>query len=589
MLYYHHLNRQFLWGRSMNMDNGVVTIKKILFFVCAVIVLWAASGSADSETFVGRESGFHEPLASLKCNQFTFDATKSYVPAGQNVSYLWDFGDGQTSRQPVAEHSYENSGDYTVTLAVVEESGPECGRAVSSQIVRVNIPPRAQFDSPTKACVNEEAAFDAGPSRVDNSKVLDYAWDFGDGTKRHGQRQEKKIYQKGGSYKVSLTVDDKSGTVCGTDTAEKVVRINEPPVAEAGPEMVLKCVGGGEDMTVAFDASKSSDVNNDALTYLWDFGDGRQAQGRQISHRYAEIGNYDVKLVVNDNTVSACATGVDFVTVRLNRVPQADAGEDITVCAGDDIRFDGSGSYADSKGTLDGKWFLGDGQTSDGLKATHRYDRPGVYQASLQVENKLNAMCPPARDTRVVTVNAMPEVNIVSADSVCLGDTVEFDASASDADGDSLEYYWSFGDGTISKDGPKAAHAYSQGGSYRVSIVVDDGKKTACSSASATTSVKVNTPPSADAGENTPCCIGMEADFDAGASIDPDGDALTYRWDFGDGRKAEGPRVKHAYAQSGSFPVTLIVDDHTGSSCSTSTAGFTAVVRDKPVSVIHVR
>jgi len=36
----------------------------------------------------------------LKCNKFTFDATSSYDPNREKLSFLWDFGDGTTSEQP---------------------------------------------------------------------------------------------------------------------------------------------------------------------------------------------------------------------------------------------------------------------------------------------------------------------------------------------------------------------------------------------------------------------------------------------------------------------------------------------------------
>ena len=51
--------------------------------------------------------------------------------------------------------------------------------------------------------------------------------------------------------------------------------------------------------------------------------------------------------------------------------------------------------------------------------------------------------------------------------------------------------------------------------------------------------------------------------MDASSSYDPDGDALTYKWDFGDGFTLETTEavIEHAYASAGIYTVTLVVND----------------------------
>lgn len=530
------------------------------------------------------------PLTSSRCNEFTFDASNSYTPDKQQLSFFWDFGDGKTSTEPIVNYTYEKPGDYNVVLTITDNSGTECSTSVSTYPIRANIPPYASFVAPDMVCVNQPASFDASASYTALKRKLDYRWDFGDGTKAIGEKILSKTYNKGGNYKVILTVDDATKTPCGIKTAEKFILVNEPPIADAGEKEIQKCVTQDSDLTIAFDGTNSRDINNDQLSYTWYFGDGNKAEGPKATYKYLDAGNYEAKLVVKDNTSIGCGTSVDFVTVRLHRSPKADAGNDIIACPDEPIDFDGTNSIIYKKGTVSAKWSFGDGTTADGLKTTYTYKQPGKYQAMLSLDNELNSMCPTSKDTRLVTINSRPSVDIKSPRAICLGKEAMFDASSAiDPDGDVLEYYWSFGDGTVLRAGAKVSHTYEQGGDYRVTVIVDDKQGTSCSTATAKTNIKVNTQPIADAGPNTTCCVGKETIFNANASTDPDGDKLSFTWDFGDGTTEKGAMVKHAYRQSGRYTVSVTVDDNTATACSKSTAGFTAVVNSNPVAVVDIR
>lgn len=58
-------------------------------------------------------------------------------------------------------------------------------------------------------------------------------------------------------------------------------------------------------------------------------------------------------------------------------------------------------------------------------------------------------------------------------------------------------------------------------------------------------------------------CGGADVYFDAGESFDPNGDSLTYSWDFGDGTTGEGVTVSHRYSNLEDATVTLTVSDGT--------------------------
>jgi PKD repeat protein len=74
-----------------------------------------------------------------------------------------------------------------------------------------------------------------------------------------------------------------------------------------------------------------------------------------------------------------------------------------------------------------------------------------------------------------------------------------------------------------------------------------------------------NEPPLAEF-EFTPTTAVFPAEitFNASSSQDPDGNIVSYSWDFGDGGRAGGALVKHTYDRWGTFVVRLVVRDNVG-------------------------
>lgn len=88
-------------------------------------------------------------------------------------------------------------------------------------------------------------------------------------------------------------------------------------------------------------------------------------------------------------------------------------------------------------------------------------------------------------------------------------------------------------------------------------------------------------PPQDPVAAFTATCEGTTCSFDASGSTDPDGDALAYRWDFGDGTTASGSTstAQHDYSASGTYEVALRVTDASGATGDTIRQ---VVVQDAP-------
>ena len=78
-----------------------------------------------------------------------------------------------------------------------------------------------------------------------------------------------------------------------------------------------------------------------------------------------------------------------------------------------------------------------------------------------------------------------------------------------------------------------------------------------------------NQPPVASAAANPTSGIAPHAvSFDAGGSFDPEGSALGYAWDFGDGTSGTGTTVQHTYTKAGKYQAVVTVTDAAGANDS---------------------
>jgi hypothetical protein len=107
-------------------------------------------------------------------------------------------------------------------------------------------------------------------------------------------------------------------------------------------------------LTVTFDASSSYDLDGDAITYQWDFGDGQQGAGAVVSHTYAAAGTYTATLTAQDPLGASAATRMTVVPD--NHAPELTlSGPDKKYSVGDQVDLSATANDVED-GTLVVSW-----------------------------------------------------------------------------------------------------------------------------------------------------------------------------------------------------------------------------------------
>ena len=482
------------------------------------------------------------------------DGSASTDPNGDPLTYSWRIISEPASSAAVLTGAdtvnpsifIDAFGDYEIELIVNDsefDSAPD-----TMTISTLNSPPVANAGPDQTVFVTDTVQLDGSASSDIDGDSLSFDWDFTEvPTGSAATLSDSTIVNPTfvvdlpGFYRIRLIVND--GLV---DSVEDIVIIsteNSSPVANAGPDQTAR-VGD----TVTLDGSGSNDVDGDPLSFNWSFTSKPATSQATLSDPAAVMPTFDVderddytlQLIVNDGQEDNAA---DTVTIHTeNSPPEADAGPDQTVFVGDTVTLDASASSDVDGDPLAFFWsFTSIPQDSTAtisdpgnVLTTFDVDKPGMYVVQLIVND---GFVDSAIDIVIVsTQNSPPVANAGPDQTVLVNDTVQLDGSASnDVDGDTLTFNWSFtsipaGSAATLSDTTAVIPTFVVDipGTYVAQLIVNDGT---VNSAPDTVSISTeNSPPVADAGSDQSVFVTDIAQLDGSASIEIDGDTLTYAW-----------------------------------------------------------
>ena len=135
-----------------------------------------------------------------------FDASLSIDPEGEDLSFTWDFGDGEGANGDTSSHSYTDGGSYLVMLEVSDGDNVAAASVVIS-VLAPNTPPRVSLSADP---VSGEAPLIVQFSVLaedDENDTLTYSWDFGGGAFSELESPQY-TYPSPGNYVAQVTVSD---------------------------------------------------------------------------------------------------------------------------------------------------------------------------------------------------------------------------------------------------------------------------------------------------------------------------------------------------------------------------------------------
>ncbi len=248
-------------------------------------------------------------------------------PDGQVVSYSWNFGDGQTSSQTTPTHTYQTSGNYTVTLTATDDMGATASySAIITVLSGSNQPPQINpTASPTTGPAPLTVSFDADASDPDG-QIASYSWNFGDG-QTSTQAAPTHTYQNPGAYTVNLTVTDNAGAAVH---ATMIIAVSGGGGGNQPPQVSITAspLSGQVPLTVSFNAD-ASDPDGQIASYSWNFGDGQTSSQMSVSHTYQAAGVYTASVTVTDNVGATASASIGInVMAQPPPPPPVDADGD---------------------------------------------------------------------------------------------------------------------------------------------------------------------------------------------------------------------------------------------------------------------
>lgn len=453
-------------------------------------------------------------------------------------SWQWDFGDAGSATQQNPAHTYNNEGDYNVTLRITDSKG--CSNSISKNaFIKVKSPVVNIKNLPAGICAGQAVSPTAYVSTVDG--VASYSWDFGDGTGSTGISPPPQTYPATGNYVISLTVNTNGG--CSV-TSQQVLKVGTPVPVDFNTSNSSAC---------ASDSVGFTNLSGAGFEYLWDFGDGYSSILENPKHKYYDTGYFDVTLTVINHGCPNFITKPQLVRIL---PPLAAFGFSVDCNDKISVSFNNVSRVDPSMPPLSYSWTFGDGGSDNTASPVHHFPSLGAYTVKLAITN---GACSSSADSTIRLVGEKANFSISNND-ICRGQSVSFSANGSNPANISNYEWFVQGVSVASGAGQRIySRSFNSNGIFSIGLVITDIN--GCTDTLIkNNALKVGGPTAGFSVAEIACRNATVSFTDLSA-----GKIKSHTWDFGDGNIATlTAPYQHQYADTGLYTVKLTVEDSAG-------------------------
>lgn len=198
----------------------------------------------------------------------------------------WNFGDGNTSSQKNPVNTYQNPGQYTVSLIVHDATGCSSSYTLPNPVVINPLPIVNYTVSDSVSCTPFPVTF-----HNLSQNAVSYSWNFGDGNSSSAQHPSH-TYSSYGTYHATLTATNQFG--CSAVKSTGPLRAKKTPLAD----FTINSTAGCSPLLASF---QNTSTNTGTTTYLWNFGNGNTSTSQNPTFTFTNPGFYTVSLQVTNN------------------------------------------------------------------------------------------------------------------------------------------------------------------------------------------------------------------------------------------------------------------------------------------------